>query len=481
MSWVVLLAAPQAGPPPAESVSFGPESGARDFYRDLAERYAPLVAQETGTDPRADYLVRFDYDGDWRGDNNWDNLAQGSSQAYVYYAAMETATHHFLIYSFFHARRYAERCPAQTCHENDNGGLLLVVQKDGSRYGRIQAMETLARNSISAYTADPRIREGAHRISGEVKVWRESRAVVFIEAGSHGVYSAGDRDKSRFSAERLEFDRGTTGITYRYGGSPARPTGPGDREVSYELLPMLEHWWTRATARAGLEERSFDEYFRYAPFGSRPRASAEEIAGAFFGRKHAPNKAQPFWAWYDTLALTRKVLALGQWGLDPAYAVSVTLRLPAGTPFSLDYMYNPYLEGAGSREAVTITSGAPAGGSQRQLLSPPAEKPKLNPKSRQGELEFRGRVDGALYLHIRGEQIEVEYLSGRPMDEIRYRFSQPLPVQELEEVKLEGIDGRGAVRLIEWPNAGNRYTAKVRIQDEKSGAAMYRFKLVWRR
>ncbi len=44
------------------------------------------------------------------------------------------------------------------------------------------------------------------------------------------------------------------------------------------------------------------------------------------------------------------------------------------------------------------------------------------------------------------DQIEVEYLSGRPMDEIRYRFSQPLPGVEMEEVRLDNVDGRGSVR-----------------------------------
>ena len=51
----------------------------------------------------------------------------------------------------------------------------------------------------------------------------------------------------------------------------------------------------------------------------------------------------------------------------------------------------------------------------------------------------------------------------------------------MEEVKLEDVDGRGSVRLLEWPNAGNQYTAKIRIQDEKAGAANYKFKLVWKR
>jgi len=483
---------------PAESISFGVESTARDFYRELAARYAPLVCQETWFEPKADFLARFDYDGDWRGDNNWDNLMHGSSQAYVYYTAMETATHHFLLYNFFHPRSYSDNCLAGGCHENSSGGLILTIRKDGSKYGRIEVMETLADNKIYSYTSDTRIREGVRRVSGDLRLWRDSHPIVFIGAGTHGVFGAGDPAHSRFSVERMEFTA-STGTTYRYGGVAARPLHSSDREVSYELLSILEHWWPRATARENSEDRTFDEYARYVPLGSRPGIIAEEIAVVFFGRKFGANKAKPFWGWHDVATTNRRLLATGQWGLDPAYAVSLNLKFPAGMPFSLDYLYNPYLEGAGRRGAITAlprsksnqadgdgqngaaTTNTTRGPGERHMLSPPAERPKYNLRSREGQLEFRGRVDGSLFLHIRGDQIEVEYLSGRPMDEIRYRFSQPLPGVEMDEVKLEDIEGRGSVRLLEWPNTGNQYTAKVRIQDEKGGAAPYRFKLVWKR
>ncbi len=470
-----------------ESISFGPESDARDFYRDLAEHYAPLVCQETWFDPKADYLARFDYDGDWRGDNNGDRLAQGSSQAYVYYTAMETSTHYFLIYSFFHPRRYSDQCTAQTCHENDNEGLILTIRKDGSKHGRLQVMETRGADAIHTYTADSRLREGSRRLSGEVRLWRDSHPMVFIEAGRHGVASAADAARSRFSVDRMEF--AGTGVTYRYGGTGARPAHPSDREVSYQLLPIREHWWTRAAAGEGRPAGVFDEYFRYTPLGNRPGAAAEQLAGAFRGRQDGANRARPFWAWPEPGGSGRRLLAAGQWGLDPAYAVSVSVRFPPSLPFSLDYIFNPYLEGAGRRDAITAIpvsqaergdqTRTPAG--QRHLLSAPAEKPRYDLTGKNGQLEFRGRVDGSLYLHIHLDQIEVEYLSGRPMDEIRYRFSQPLPAVEMEEVRLENVDGRGSVRLLEWPNTGNGFTAKVRIQDDKGGAGLYHFKLQWKR
>ncbi|MBI3666448.1 MAG: hypothetical protein HY236_09545 [Acidobacteria bacterium] len=484
----------------AETTSFGPESQARDFYRDLAEHYAPLICQETWFDPKADFLARFDYDGDWRGDNNWDHLYQGSSQAYVYYAAMETPTHYFLVYNFFHPRSYSDRCGTpRACRENDNQGLILTIHKDGSKYGRLQVVETLADNNIYSYTADPQIREGAHRIDGQLKLWRDSSPIVFVQSGQHSVHGAAHPDHSRFSVERMDFTA-STGVTYRYAGAAARPAHANDRGVSYELLPIAEHWWPRATTSVGLDSGAFDDYFRYAPFGHRPHAAADEIAGAFQGRKFGADPGRPFWSWHDTLTLTRRLLAIGQLGMDPAYAVFVNLRFPSGAPFSLSYTYNPYLEASGRRDAVTAVSRArsaePEVGAatpvaqgdrpappraERQLLSPPAEKPHYKLKEKHGQLEFHARVDGVAFLFIRGDQIEVEYAGGRPMDEIRYRFSQPLPAEELDEVKLEDVDGRGSVRLLEWPNSGNQYQAKIRIQDLKPGAAPYRFKLVWKR
>ena len=88
---------------------FRGERRASDPYRSLVEHYAPVVAQETWFQPKSDYLARFDFDGDWHGDNNWADTDFGSSRAYVYYAVMETETHWFLIYNFFHPRDYSDK------------------------------------------------------------------------------------------------------------------------------------------------------------------------------------------------------------------------------------------------------------------------------------------------------------------------------------------------------------------------------------
>ena len=150
---------------------FSKERPSRDPYRRLAEHYAPFVAQETWFQPKSDFLARFDLDGDWRGDNNWDTAEAGSSQAYVYYAAMETDTHWFLIYNFFHPRDYSDKCVAGTCHENDNEGAVVTVEKDGSKYGRMIVMETLAHNNVYSYRADRRIKKNVHSPDGKIETY----------------------------------------------------------------------------------------------------------------------------------------------------------------------------------------------------------------------------------------------------------------------------------------------------------------------
>ncbi len=322
-----------------ESVSFPAEPASTDPYRRLAGHWSPMLAQETWFHPRADYPARFDYDGDWHGDNNWDSLPKGSSQAYVYYAAMETRSHWFLVYNIFHPRDYSDRCLAGSCHENDNEGLILTVLKDGSEFGRLQTMETLAHNNLYSYVADDRIRNGAHRIDGRVEIHEGSHPVAFIESGGHGVY--GSRSTySRYSLAEDSFSHGT-GVTFVFKGAAERPKHAGDRRVSYELLSIRDHWWVRAHPDSGWSSRTFDEFFVYRPVGGRPGVPFRMIAGAFLGRKEAPNKARPFWGWFDTLTRKRRILADGQWGLDPAYAVSRNLRFPE--PFSLEYVFNPYL------------------------------------------------------------------------------------------------------------------------------------------
>ena len=47
-------------------------AAADENHRRVAEHYAPVVFQESRSTV-LDFITRFDYDGDWKGDNNWRN------------------------------------------------------------------------------------------------------------------------------------------------------------------------------------------------------------------------------------------------------------------------------------------------------------------------------------------------------------------------------------------------------------------------
>jgi hypothetical protein len=69
---------------------------------------------------------------------------------------------------------------------------------------------------------------------------------------------------------------------------------------------------------------------------------------------------------------------------------------------------------------------------------------------------------------------------GAPVADEHFRFTKPLPDRDTE-VRLEALEGRGEVRLIDQPSERNHYTARVSIRDPGTGAADYAFTLIWDR
>lgn len=491
---------------PNEKVSFPPEAGSGDSHRSLVEHYAPYIAQETWFQPISDYLHRFDSDGDWKGDNNWKQAEEGSSQAYVYYAVMETETHWFLVYNMFHPRDYSDKCVVGTCHENDNEGMILTVRKDGSRFGRLQTLESLAHNNVYSHSIDRSVKKGVHNIDGSIEIYENSHPVVFIEAGGHGVYgSTGSHSSFRLSDG--QFKAGTNGVTYVYKGKAERPKHAADRNVGYELLPMYDHWWVRAHQGSGRRDKTFDEYYRYEPYGNRPKPPYNEIAGSFLGREKSSNKAKPFWGWHDNRSRKKRVVATGQWALDPAYSVSQNLKFPP--PFSLNYIFNPYL-GIGKPRASAITTasaavippapapapttpstpptgtvgssivGTPSGGidlSQLQTLTPRKAR-RYREDSPDGVFDVRVYVDQTADVFVRGDRVFYTH-EGREPEDDGSEYSQPLPAAELAKFEMEQLDGREKIQLIERPTAANDFTARLRITDPRGSDDRYHARLTW--
>ncbi len=104
-------------------------------HRDVALEFAPVFIQRSSASNFEDFFVRFNFDGDWNGFNNAENLERGGTEidlrAYVYYAVQETQVHYYLHYAYFHA--VDPKFPGG--HENDMEGVNVVVQKSDARVG----------------------------------------------------------------------------------------------------------------------------------------------------------------------------------------------------------------------------------------------------------------------------------------------------------------------------------------------------------
>ncbi|MBP7296233.1 MAG: hypothetical protein KBB56_09255 [Acidobacteria bacterium] len=452
-----------------ETANFAAESASADPYRPLAEHYAPFIAQETWFHPKADYLARFDFDKNWYGDDNWANADTGSSQAYVYYAVMETETHWFLIYNLFHPRDYSDKCVAGTCHENDNEGLILTVAKDGGRWGRLQAMETLAHNNVYSYRADRQVGTGVHDIDGEVQFGADKRPAVYVESGGHGIFGVGD-PRARYELAADRFSSGT-GVTYKYKGKAERPKHPNDRQVGYELLPIRDQWWAR-TNQAG---RMFADYYTYAPYGERPGIAGRQIPRAFLGREMGANMAKPFWGWHDDLTRRKKVLATGQWALDPAYSISRALTMPQ--PFAVDYIHNPYLGFDRVGQAPGREDASSGGGTGEEVVITARSAGRVSGDREQ--FDIRLEADELLLVRVQDDTVRCVAEKGRPALDQGTACSAPLPPYTPTGFRMDTLDGRGDVRLLEPPSAANGFTATLRIEDSKKGSDRYHVRLSW--
>ena len=323
LRWAILvtLALTSCAPPtPAATLPTPPPS-----HEDLARHYAPVIRQGAITDQ--DYITAVDFDGDWIGNNNWENQPTGDLSACVYYSVIESETHWFIFYSLFHPRDYTyEDCATSGgCHENDLESIQLVVEKDGTRFGRPRALETLAHNAIYLYTFDDTVDGNFLAVTG-MAVLEEDHPVVYVEALGHGIYG---HEGTGSLINPFLFRGGV--VVYRVGEKAGVPQSVDDEQVSYKLLPIYTTLWPRRDDIG--DGRTFD-----GPFTYRGQVLPKSIDGDDFGT----DKANAPWGYYQT---TGEVLSRGDWFLDPAKALAYHASFSGD--FSLEYVHNPYLADLG--------------------------------------------------------------------------------------------------------------------------------------
>ena len=342
-----------------------------DVDYQIAARFAPVFHQALGSSPRFDYITRFDFDGDWRGDNNWANAAdtQYPLTATVYFNVSESPTHYFIHYAAFHprdykggnvrgvvlsqvlretARRHGDYDPtglsqaAVLAHENDMEGALVVVEKAQGLFGstRVAYVETLAHNQFLQYQVDRRFFGGSRADAIRVE---DEHAVLYIEPKGHGIeaYHGGDQ---------LDDDDVDGFVVYQYAGQAEEPTGQlagiGMQErVGYELVSLTETLWHYAKDR---HTAIFDGTFDYQDWSVQVQdtdgtvrqhdVSLGEVSSLLRGVVGGVNMARPPWGWYDQ---DEEGQRQGSWFLTPAETVKWHFGLD--DEFSTTYLHHPAL------------------------------------------------------------------------------------------------------------------------------------------
>ena len=281
----------------------------------LARRFAPVLRQDTASDQ--DYITNFDFDGDWDGSNNWEHQPLFPMRAYVYWSGLETTTHAYLVYAWFHPRDYSRwqiygRLFGRSgAHENDLEGALLVIDKTTEH---VVVMETVWHGRLLKYAVDPsfRPRPGVETHGG--LPFDGDRPILEIEANGHGVLAwSGD-----------DF-RGGDGVIYRLGPEAGVPEGHDVEEVSYRLLDIESTLWSR---RFDVGEGS--------TYGDAARFGTETIGHRFEGHNFGAHVARPPWGWEDDLT----EIPAGAFFFDPARMVQLHFDTPVR--FAVDYHPNPF-------------------------------------------------------------------------------------------------------------------------------------------
>jgi hypothetical protein len=295
------------------SLALVPPEAARAAPSDaqLAARWAPVHYQDTdSSDYDADYLSAVDFDGDWNAKNNWESQDDDVSdlKGTVYYSVAETATHWFLVYGFFHPRDWSDVPLDLLTHENDMEGVLLTVRKDGSTYGALEAMVTVAHADFLSYVAPGSpYTAGQHPVAGGIVMQQYggyARPTTFQEAKGHGAYAW---NGGGFP--------GDDGIVYYPSATTAEvPAGGNDRNVKYRLVNLL--------AGDGLWAHR-DDPLTFIFFG------------VFRGDNGVDNAADAPWGW-DTL----DTLPSGRFAIDPAKLVAT--YFDGEGEFALTYTRNEY-------------------------------------------------------------------------------------------------------------------------------------------
>ena len=344
-------------------------------YRDLAAKYSPVIYQSTmSSSPLYDYLTSFNFDGNWKAMDNYDEIKKaGEVHSWVYYDVTETKSHYFIRYAFYWPVRFgiAEGADA---FANDVSGATVVVAKFPTE--RPIAIETYflsgTNEEVRAYVTEEsgivdetgNVYYGVNWSFPEATLFPAGHYIAYLTAQTHESClwnhtvsenlldqrcQINEGIKSTLTTVRYTYEDGTAGvITKGENGFPAALDG-----IGYGLKSVLADWWVRRDHVT--EDTMFTNTYTYeAPEGQMGNGLV--LPSTFLDPMDpaSAHKGRPPWAWIwsaATLDLDFYVYKMprGAVYLDPAFFFAKRHRLSTiwnpqtKLGYSMDYCFNPYL------------------------------------------------------------------------------------------------------------------------------------------
>jgi hypothetical protein len=329
-----------------------------DQLRELVYRHAPVLNQKVNdANPRGDFITRVDFAGPLdKTLDNWSQVIDRKNKllAHGYYSVVETTTHYFILYAFYHGQDWYDGSfftdkirKKFDEHLHDMEGALAIITKrlkhvDGPE--RVDAFITVSHFHFYSYAnwkeSDDKLLYNdawANRIMG----YKES-----VDGNVWPTIDLDDHTNNRFSLYAQSRGHGIRGDRKNWGNEkkiiryfPSKDIAeePNESDAGYEryhdyLFQDVHYRLIDFFEDGGLwENRDNDRVFRPNNKGQdafvEPGDDDQPVAGS----------ANPPWGWDDTDDRHK----CGELAIHPAKIVHdyfTGLR-----EFSLEYVHNPYV------------------------------------------------------------------------------------------------------------------------------------------
>jgi hypothetical protein len=211
------------------------------------EWWAPTFYVDTDTAGKGLDLPRAaNFDGDWNAQNNAANMKASNATPVIYYTFVKTSTHWYLGYYLFFPTRWATWF-LDPSYENTMRSVLLVVEQDGSTYGKLVLVETQTEDTFFQFAPQGNGLSGAAAIDGKIN-WdlffpTDHHPVMYVHSKDHGIWADAYLWNNVTNWEIKGFPGGD-GVVYRFGNTAENPAYDTD-EVYYELQAVKETLWEK--------------------------------------------------------------------------------------------------------------------------------------------------------------------------------------------------------------------------------------------